>query len=165
MTEEALNYPRMLQNALRDVARQALEEVADYGFPGEHHFFLQLSPQHPEVIVPAFLREQYPEELTLVLQNQYWDLEVDEDRFRVTLAFGGKRHRLEIPFDALIGFSDPAANFALRFEALLPGSEDESEGHEVPEADAPPGGEPQAKATGEGDGAKVIEIDRFRKPR
>jgi uncharacterized protein len=167
--DQDLNYPRMLQAALRDVARQALQEVAENGFPGDHHFFIQLSPQHPEVIVPGFLRKQYPEELTLVLQRQYWNLEVDEDRFQVTLSFNGKRYDLEIPFDALIGFADPAANFALRFEALLPGRRGPTAEAVAPEQ-KPGQKESKKEATKDGKrvetgGAKIVEIDSFRKPR
>jgi hypothetical protein len=156
MDEERLNYPRLLQSALRRVVRDALEEVEEHGFPGEHHFFLQVAPDHPDLVVPSFLAEQHPEELTLVLQRQYWDLEVDEDFFRVTLSFAGQRHRLEIPFDALTGFADPAANFALRFEAVPPRAEAAAE--EVPEAEPEI---PQPK----GPGAQVVRIDSFRKPR
>jgi len=160
----------MLQAALRDVARRALQEVADDGMPGDHHFFIQLSPQHPEVIVPEFLKEQHPEELTLILQHQYWNLHVEEDRFYVTLSFGGKRYDLEIPFDALIGFADPEANFALRFEALLPGATGviaEATDSDA-DSDAQTNGEdtsvsetPVSKTAG----AKGVEIDAFRKSR
>ena len=165
MSDEALNYPRMLQAALRDVARRALQEIAEDGMPGEHHFLIQVSPQHPEVVVPGFLRDQYPEELTLILQHQYWNLLVDEDRFRVTLSFGGKRHNLEVPFDALIGFADPAANFALRFEAFLPSStaplaETVAPEHEQDQKQVDDGASPTKSA-----GAKVVAIDSFRKPR
>lgn len=116
MAEETFDYPRILQRALRSVVREVLLRTAADGLPGEHHFYLSLRTDHAGVQLPAFLRERYPEEMTVVLQNQFWDLQVDQDGFAVTLRFDGDPVRLGVPFEAVIAFFDPAAQFGLRFD-------------------------------------------------
>jgi hypothetical protein len=115
-TTETLDYAGFLQDALRDMVRRVLEHVAEEGMPGEHHFFIGFRTDHPEVRMPAFLRDQYPEEIRIILQNQFWDLEVDEEAFSVSLSFAAARQRLTVPFAALTEFRDPAANLLLAFE-------------------------------------------------
>lgn len=167
----ALDYLRMVHEALRDVPRQALARVAEEGLPGEHHFVLAFKTREPGVRVPAFLRDLHPEEMTVVLQQQFWDLEVDREAFSVTLAFGGARHRITVPFAALTAFADPSVPFGLRFEPVVEPAESAGEG-----GPAPDGGEggtgpvPEAAGTGQstagqgpGDAARVVRIDRFRK--
>ncbi len=118
-----IDYQKVLQEALREALRGAVQKVlarvAEEGLPGEHFFYIGFRIDHPGVAVPRFLRDQYPEEMTIVLQNQYWDLEVDEESFSVTLTFGGARQRLVIPFHALTAFADPSAEFGLRFDGAL----------------------------------------------
>jgi hypothetical protein len=118
-----IDYQKLLQEALREALRGAvrkvLTRVAEDGLPGEHFFYIGFRIDHPGVSVPRFLRDQYPEEMTIVLQNQYWDLEVDEEGFSVTLTFNGSRQRLNIPFYALTAFADPSAEFGLRFDGAL----------------------------------------------
>lgn len=156
----ALDYPRLVHDALRDVVRRAMAQVAEEGLPGEHHFVLAFKTGEAGVRVPPFLRDLHPEEMTVVLQNQFWDLEVDREAFSVTLAFGGARQRITVPFAALTAFADPSVPFGLRFEPAP--VEPEAEGGEA-------AGEGAAAAAGEasppapGDAAKVVRLDRFRK--
>jgi hypothetical protein len=122
---DRIDYQKLLQEALRDALRGAvrrvLAQVADEGLPGEHFFYIGFRTDRPGVSVPRFLRDQYPEEMTIVLQNQFWDLEVEGETFSVTLTFGGARQRLTIPFHALTAFADPSAEFGLRFDGGLEG--------------------------------------------
>jgi hypothetical protein len=116
MDPDTIDYPAILHEALRDAVRRILEQVAEHGLPGEHHFYVGFRSQFPGVEVPRFLREQYPEEITIILQNQFWGLEVAPEAFSVLLSFGGSRQRLYVPFAALTSFADPSANFGLRFQ-------------------------------------------------
>jgi hypothetical protein len=161
--ESVLDYPRWITEALRVVAQRALEHVEHEGLPDEHHFLLSFRTRAEGVRVPAFLRDQYPEEVTVVLQHQYWDLVVDEEAFSVTLTFGGARQRLFVPWPALTAFADPAAQLALRFERAAAGAE-EAEGEEdASRFDAAAGGAAAPEAGDEP--AEVVSIDRFRKRR
>ncbi|HEY4592070.1 MAG TPA: ClpXP protease specificity-enhancing factor SspB [Thermoanaerobaculia bacterium] len=123
MDPETIDYPAILQEALRDAVRRILEQVAEHGLPGEHHFYVGFRSRFPGVEVPRFLREQYPEEITIVLENQFWGLEVDPEAFSVLLTFGGSRQRLRVPFAALTTFVDPSAGFSLRFQEAGPAEE------------------------------------------
>lgn len=152
--EPELDYPRWITEALRMVARRALEHVEHEGLPEEHHFLLSFRTRGEGVRLPAFLRDQYPEEVTVVLQHQYWDLVVDEEAFSVTLTFAGARHRIFVPWPALTAFADPAAQLALRFETAAAEEESAPAG-----AAAPEHGE-EGEESGE-----VVSIDRFRKRR
>jgi hypothetical protein len=116
MDPDKIDYPAILQDALRDAVRRVLEQVAEHGLPGEHHFFVGFRSRFPGVEAPRFLLEQYPEEITIILQNQFWGLEVDAEAFYVLLSFGGSRQRLRVPFAALTTFADPSADFGLRFQ-------------------------------------------------
>jgi hypothetical protein len=151
---DSLDYAGFLQDALRDMVRRVLDYVAEEGLPGEHHFFIGFRTDHPDVLMPSFLRDQYPEEIRIVLQNQFWDLEVDEDVFSVSLTFAAARHRLTVPFAALTEFRDPAANLLLAFE---PGRTADAP-PEPPEPEPPPGPRPVPSAPG-----SVIQFDRRRR--
>lgn len=111
-----ISYPRIIQEALRGVVTRVLSMVAEEGLPGEHYFYISFRTGHPEVRVPPFLRDQYPDEMSIVLQNQFWDLEVDAEGFSVTLSFNATRHRLTVPLAAVTAFVDPTAEFGLRFD-------------------------------------------------
>jgi hypothetical protein len=128
----------LVQEALRDVVRRILAQVAEHGLPGEHHFFIGLRTDHPGVEMPRDVRQRYPEEMTVVLQNQFWDLEVDEEAFAVSLNFNARRQRLRVPFAALVAFADPSAEFGLRFDGGGAAGEPEEEAAEG-EAAAPAG--------------------------
>lgn len=117
MDPDRIDYPAILQEALRGAVRRVLEQVAEHGLPGEHHFFIGFRTDHPGVEVPRFARQQYPEEMTIILQHQFWGLEVTAEEFSVALSFGGSRQRLTVPFAALTGFADPSVDFGLRFGA------------------------------------------------
>jgi len=172
MEETTLDYGRMIAEALRDVPRQALQQVSREGLPGEHHLFLTFHTRAEGVRVPPHLRDQYPDEMTVVLQNQYWDLEVDSEAFGVTLAFGGRRHHVVVPFAALTAFADPTAQLGLRFEPVEEGADGGDEGAddaagdalgEAPAGEAPPVSDGAAAAAPSGGGAEVVQFDRFRK--
>jgi hypothetical protein len=143
---DTFDYPRLLQRALRSVVREVLTVTAAEGLPGEHYFYLSVRTDRPDVRLPPFLRQRYPEEITVVLQNQFWDLSVDGDRFAVTLRFDGMPARLDVPFDAVTAFFDPAAQFGLRFDlAGLGGAAPVAAPGEVAAgADAPEGGRADA---------------------
>lgn len=135
---ESLDYPGFLQEALRDMVRRVLEHVAENGLPGEHHFFIGFATRYPGVVIPPFLRDQYPEAMKIVIQHQYWDLDVDEEAFSVSLSFGAARHRLTVPFEALLEFQDPAANLGMAFEpGRVAGSIPEPDEPEPPEPSRP----------------------------
>jgi uncharacterized protein len=116
MDPDKIDYPAILQEALKDAVRRVLEQVAEHGLPGEHHFYVGFRSRFPGVEVPRFLRDQYPEEITIILQNQFWGLEVDPEAFSVLLTFGGSRQRRRVPFAALTTLADPSADFGLRFQ-------------------------------------------------
>lgn len=149
MDPETIDYPSILQDALRDAVRRVLAQVAEHGLPGEHHFYIGFRTDYPGVEIPRFLRDQYPEETTIILQHQFWGLTVEDDAFSVILSFGGSRQRLVIPFAALTAFADPAAQFALRFAPA--GEEEDAE-----EAEAAPAPEPAAEEP-----ARPGEVLRF----
>ena len=124
---DPFNYQRMVLESLRDVVRRALEKAAETGMVGEHHFYISFDTRAPEVAIPETLAARYPERMTIVLQHQYRDLEVEPDRFSVSLVFSGIQHHLEIPFSAVTSFTDPAVPFALNFELPEPEEEDPDE--------------------------------------
>jgi hypothetical protein len=119
MDPDKIDYPAILQDALRGAVRQVLEQVAEHGVPGDHQLYVGFRTDFPGVQVPRFLRDQYPEEVTIVLQHQFWALEVTPEDFSVLLSFGGARQQVVVPFAALTAFADPSADFGLRFDAKL----------------------------------------------
>ena len=157
MDPDKIDYPAILQDALRGAVRRVLEQVAEHGLPGEHHLYIGFRTQFPGVEVPRYLRDQYPEEVTIILQNQFWGLEVTAEAFSVLLAFGGSRQRLYVPFAALSAFADPSADFGLRFEAVSPG---EPAPAPEPAAEAQDEDEPAALPQRSGD---VIRFDPSRR--
>lgn len=122
MSSDSIDYQRLVEDALRDVVRRVLANVAEEGLPGDHHFYIGFRTGHPGVVMPRSLRDLYPEEMSLILQHQFWNLAVNDDGFAVELTFSGSRQRLEIPFAALTMFADPSAEFALRFMPRAPGA-------------------------------------------
>jgi hypothetical protein len=138
MDPDKIDYPAILQDALRGVVRRVLEQVAEHGIPGDHQIYLGFRTQFPGVQVPRSLREQYPEEVTIVLQHQFWALEVTPEDFSVLLSFGGSRQQVVVPFAALTAFADPSADFGLRFDARPP-EEEEAAPEPEPEKPSPEG--------------------------
>jgi hypothetical protein len=120
--ESLLPYERWIANALRHVVVQAIEHVIRHGLPGGHHFYISFRTTYPGVMIPARLRAQYPEEMTIVLQHQFWDLKLDQEArtISVGLSFGGVPSTLVIPLDALVSFADPQIRYALRFDPVEP---------------------------------------------
>jgi len=116
MAEEFLPYDKMVEAALRGVVREALSRVARDGLRGDHHFYIGFATRAPEVRIPAFLLQRYQEEMTIVLQHQFWDLQVGDTGFSVTLSFQNRPERLTIPFAAIRAFTDPSVKFGLQFE-------------------------------------------------
>ena len=118
MAEQQFPYDMMVQEALRGVVRQSLTQVCKDGFRGEHHFYITFKTQAPNVALPDFLHQQYPQEMTIVLQHQFWNLQVNEEYFEVELSFNDKRENLVIPFGAITGFADPSVKFELQFDEV-----------------------------------------------
>jgi hypothetical protein len=155
--EDMLRYDKMVEGALRGVVRQAIEEVVASGLPGDHHFYITFMTDYPGVEIPAYLRERYPGEMTIVLQYQFYDLKVDREKMSVTLSFNNVPERLVIPLAAVSIFADPSVNFALQFQPMGDGDQDD-------DTDGTPdgtgGGKPKKsdQTTGE-----VVSLDQFRK--
>lgn len=159
MDTERIDYPKIIQDALRGAVRRVLEQVAEHGMPGEHHFLIAFRTEHPGVHVPKFLRDMYPEEIKIILQHQYWDLDVSEEAFSVTLSFSAQRQRLTVPFAAINAFVDPSVELVLRFEgALGSGEEETAEEAEAIETPASP-----ALVSEEGRPAEVLRFDPSRR--
>jgi hypothetical protein len=167
MAEDRMRYDLMVEGALRAVVREAMTQIAAEGLPGEHHLYVTFRTSEPDVRIPEYLTEQYPDEMTIVLQHQYEDLDVTEDGFAVSLNFSNVQERLRIPFSAITAFADPSANFGLQFkfdeaeetapgQLTLPELEAVAEGqNDAPSLDAPETGRPS-------DG-NVVTLDTFRK--
>ena len=115
LSSDGIDYQRFVEDALRDAVRRLLAGIAEHGLPGEHYFYIGFQTGHPGVAMPRSLRDLYPDEMTIILQHQYWNLEVLPDCFSVELSFSASRQRLTIPYLALTMFADPSAEFALRF--------------------------------------------------
>lgn len=171
MATDLIRYDLLVQDALRGVVRHVLSEAARDGLPNDHHFFISFRTQAPGVRLSSRMREQYPQEMTIVLQHQFWDLVVGEAGFEVGLSFHGKSETLAIPFTALTGFFDPSVDFGLKFEV-----DGAAEG---PAAAALPPAEKQAafpdpmararlsagdKAKPRGSGSEPVEIDPPKTP-
>jgi len=157
--ENILRYDKMVEQALRGVVRQAVEEVVKDGLPGEHHFYITFMTDFPGVEIPDYLRDRYPGEMTIVLQYQFYDLSVDSERMKVTLSFNNIPERLSIPLAAITIFADPSVNFALQFQPLGddsgPDFEPEDEDDEGEEDVS--GGKKGSKS------GEVVSLDKFRK--
>lgn len=154
MGEDLIRYDILTQEALRGVIRKVLSEVVKTGLPGNHHFFISFFTRAPGVRISQRLLEQYDKEMTIVLQNRYWDLKVTETGFEVGLSFDDRPELLAVPFSALKGFFDPSVPFGMTFEA-------EREGGAGVIALENRGADTGAAA--EADGEKVVSLDSFRK--
>jgi uncharacterized protein len=170
MIDSQLPYEIWIEEALRGVVRRALEYTAAHSLPGEHHFYVTFVTGFEGVVVPPPLKAKYPNEMTIVLQHQFWDLIVGEDAFSVTLKFHGKPSELYIPFSAITAFGDPSVNFGLQLhaggeEAILAARSAASDAEEASEsADGAPGGQGADGAPHPGpDSGQVIALDTFRK--
>ncbi|MFC4350000.1 SspB family protein [Fodinicurvata halophila] len=170
MSDEILRYDLMVENALRGVVRAALQEATTEGLPGEHHFYITFLTEHEGVQIPDRLKDRYPEEMTIVLQHRFWDLEVGEDKFSVTLTFNEIPENLIIPYEAVTAFADPSVRFGLQFGNAIESDEeiemnnplDEDMPQQAPVQDEQ-GQAAQSDEPGESAGEKVVTLDQFRK--
>ena len=170
MATDHIRYDVLARDALRGVLRRVLTDAAEHGLPGEHHFYVTFLSKADGVKLSPRLLAQYPDEMTIILQHQFWDLAVTEDRFEVGLSFGGIPERLVVPFAAIKSFLDPSVPFQLHFEPTEADVEDEpSKLPAVPPAPpTAPAAEPAAESKDNeppkpGEGAEVVRLDRFRK--
>jgi uncharacterized protein len=155
MAEDLFDYPTMVETALRGVVREALMRTAREGLRGAHHFYLSFRTDTPGVGLPGDLLAKYPEEMTIVLQHQFWGLEVRDRDFSVTLSFHGHPEQLTIPFAAITSFADPSVKFGLQFEATAT---------EPPKAAALPAKIPADEpAKPQRQDAEIVTLDKFRK--
>ncbi len=177
MSDYLLKNDSMVEAALRGVLKTALEQAAEQGLPGDHHFYITFLTTHPDVVIPDVLRARFPSEMTIVLQYQFWGLEVGADAFAVTLSFSDVPERLTVPFEAVTAFADPSVRFRLQFDAGKRGKGEDPVSHDEaaePETNAantahedaptetarePAEPEPAPAAPG----AKVVALDAFRK--
>jgi hypothetical protein len=183
---DQIRYDLLTQQALRGVVRSVLNDAAKKGLPGEHHFYIAFDTRADGVNIPDRLRAQYPEEMTIILQHQFWDLKVTDENFEVGLSFGGVPAKLTVPFDAVKGFFDPSVQFGLQFEevgedaprtaaanapdkqpAKAPENQPETNKRppaaEQPEAEPAPASTPEPPDEPPAGGAEVVRLDRFRK--
>lgn len=186
MAIDHIRYDILAQDALRGVVRRVLMDAAKNGLPGEHHFYISFDTRAEGVRLSPRMRAQYPEEMTVVLQHQFWDLEVTEDGFEVGVSFGGAPERVAVPFTAVKGFFDPSVQFGLQFEEVAEGAEQNSRQPEqsataagnappvepkaIPVAALPADADQEtARTTSQAEpdksavGGEVVQLDRFRK--
>lgn len=161
-TESLIPYEDYVQAALRGVVARILKGVDPAGLPGNHHFYIAFRTRYPGVVVPKSLLEKYPDEMTIVLQNRFWDLQVHEDYFEVGLSFNQTPTKIVVPFNALIGFVDPAVNFGLQFQPPEIEAAATIEVAPEPEPADTVSGE-AATPAGDEPATNVITLDRFRK--
>ena len=165
--EESINYELLVEDSLRTVVRSALALVAHEGLPGEAHFYISFKTNHPDVEISDNLRDAHKDEMTIVLQHQFWDLAVTEKDFSVGLSFSGIQQHLKIPFSAITHFTDPSVGFGLQFS----GAEEDQSAEEPSSKASSPFSEAakdtsQAEANPDSDisdGAKIVSLDHFRK--
>ncbi|MEK9968475.1 MAG: ClpXP protease specificity-enhancing factor SspB [Ferrovibrio sp.] len=168
MAGKLLDYNQLVETALRGAVREALKRVAEFGLPGNHHFYITFRTDQPGVELPDYLHERYPEEMTIVLQHQYWGLEAHEDWFQVTLSFNKVPERLVIPYAAITAFADPSVQFGLQFRVTPNAETRPSMATPSPIGNAEPGQTEEAVASGDDGAAErktgdVVALDAFRK--
>jgi len=165
MATDHIRYDVLARDALRGVLKHVLADAAEHGLPGEHHFYITFLSKAEGVKLSPRLLSQYPQEMTVILQHQFWDLVVTDDRFEVGLSFNGIPERLVIPFSAIKSFFDPSVQFGLQFEPVdAPAAEADTPVESLPVAAAPEkSAETDEEPVKQGEGAEVVRLDRFRK--
>ena len=152
---DRIDYGSLMHRAMRGLVRDVLRGVAETGLPGDHHFFITFDTMHPDVEIADWLSDRYPEEMMVVMQHWFDNLEVGEEGFSVTLNFGDQPEPLYIPYESIRTFADPSVEFGLRFESQ---EDDAASGPSpVPDPEPEPAPEPP-----KGD-AEVVSLDKFRK--
>ncbi|MGE0594933.1 MAG: SspB family protein [Hyphomonadaceae bacterium] len=164
MADDLIGYDQLMQDALRGVVRAGLQEAASpRGLPGKHHFYVTFRTHAPGVIIPDHLSARYPDEMTIVLEHQFWDLEVFPDRFRVILKFSGQPHPIVIPFTAITRFFDPSVKFGLQFEHASNDDTRMVAGDPAPPAAAAAAPAASGPASEPASDNSVVSLDAFRK--
>jgi hypothetical protein len=158
--ESLLPYEAWTEAALRHVVVRAIEHAATEGLPGNHHFYITFRTDHPGVVIPPRLRAQYPQEMTIVLQHQFWDLKMDREAglISVGLSFGGSPAQLVVPLDALTAFADPAVRYGLGFHPIMPAALEPDAPAETPEPT-----DVGKQETPEPTTPQVVSLDAFRR--
>ncbi len=165
MSKDHMRYDIMAREALRSVVRKAIKRAAREGLPGEHHFYITFQTQAPDVDIDPSLIEAYPQEMTIVLEHQYWDLDAAEDAFEVTLKFGGVPKYLRVPYTAVTKFYDPSVPFALQFDQDSTAEKKKPAKTVTAKPKKKAGGADKAEKAGdkpEGAG-EVVSLDAFRR--
>jgi len=152
------DYETLVQESLRNVIKETLSTVAKDGLPGKHHFYVSFKTDYPGVDIPEYLLEEYPEDITIVLQYEFWDLEVHNDSFSVTLCFNDVHERLHVPFGAVVSFVDPSVKFGLQFTPAE--VDDQAELVHLEQKRKDP---KKAKVIVDSDGSNVVTLDAFRR--
>lgn len=176
---DRFHYDALVDDALRSVVRRVLTQVAEKGLPGSHHFYISFRSTDPGVELPDYLRAKYPEEMTIVLQHQYWDLVIGEESFEVTVSFNKQQEHIKVPFAALSAFVDPSVRFGLQFDRKEKAAGDKPEAAAAPPTPLPapdkrptqagPAGtedkpaDAAAEAKPEDAASKIVKLDSFRK--
>ncbi len=169
MDEEILRYDLWIEEALRGVIRRSLRTVEDMGLPGDHHFYITFRTDHPDLDIADWLKTEYPDEMTIVLQHQFDSLSVGVEGFNVKLRFGGRPELLRVPFDAITSFADPSVSFGLQLKSMDMDDEDAEDDDDLMPEDL--GLDPSSNAnhaSGDDSGeepksGEVIALDAFRK--
>lgn len=178
---DRFQYETLVDDALRGVVRRVLRQVGDKGLPGSHHFYISFRSTDPGVKLPDYLRAKYPEEMTIVLQHQYWDLIIGPNHFEVTVSFNKQQERIKVPFAALSAFVDPSVRFGLQFDRKDKAAANEKSDtgaaptslpapEKRPSLGAPAGSEAKAAEATKPEGekpeeaaSKIVKLDSFRK--
>lgn len=156
------DYTVLVNHAMRGVVRDVLKQAQQIGLPDPHHFFITFRTDHPDVTVSEALRSKYPYEMTIVLQHQFRELKVEQERFQVVLSFNNIPEKLIVPFSALTGFADPSVKFGLQFH-VEDDADDFAPVAAVSARPAPVVAEDKSDDSDDGEGAKVFSLDAFRK--
>jgi uncharacterized protein len=156
MVKDLFDYPQMVQAALRGVVREALTRTAREGLRGAHHFYVSFRTDVSGVVLPDYILDKYPEEMTIVLQHQFWGLEVGDKEFSVTVSFQNRPEQLTIPFAAITSFADPSVKFGLQFELSAAEQRDPAALPAKVPAEEPPKPPPRQAA-------EIVTLDKFRK--
>jgi hypothetical protein len=170
---DTIDYPGLIDSAMRNVVKEALVHIDKFGLPGEHHFFISFQTNFPGVSISPQLKSRYPEEITIVIQHQFWDLKITDKQFSIMLSFNNIPEKLVVPFDALTAFADPSIKFGLQFHGKQPANSGDADetvscpstgrtGKEKPpmaafEEDAP------SVASDVANDQKVVSLEAFRK--
>lgn len=167
MMSDTIDYGRLMHSAMRSLIQKVLRGVQADGLPGDHHFFINFATAHPDVELADWLRDRYPEEMTIVIQEWFDNLDVGDDGFSITLNFGNNPEPMYIPYDAIQTFVDPSVEFGLRFDPQ-PGADDQGDAEDTAAAKDPgPDPEPEIELHEATDDtpheAEIVSLDQFRK--